>query len=70
MDNIIIEFDIYDSRYRTNPDRATCFEAGCETLKEAKKSAREYGSDCVIVRTVCKHVIRNEWEVIESEIVN
>ena len=39
---------LFDSRYRTNEDRATCFEV-CDTFKEAKKNARDYGNDTVIV---------------------
>lgn len=39
---------LMDGRYRTNPDRSTCYEE-CETFKEAKKNAKEYGRDTVIV---------------------
>lgn len=39
---------LFDGRYRTDSDRATCYEC-CETVKEARKSARDYGDDTVIV---------------------
>lgn len=68
MANLKITFDIYDPRYRTNPDRATCFEAGCETLNEAKKAANEYGENNVIVRTVSEQISGNNFRVISSEI--
>ncbi len=41
---------LFDGRYKTDQDNAVCFEA-CETLKEAKKNAKEYGNDTVIVET-------------------
>ena len=40
---------LFDGRYRTDEDRAVCFEL-CETLKEAKQNAPSYGTDTVIVR--------------------
>lgn len=39
---------LFDGRYRTNPDRATCYER-CDTLKEAKTNCKDYGTDTVIV---------------------
>lgn len=39
---------LYDGRYRTNEDKSCCYEV-CRTLNEAKKSAKEYGDDTVIV---------------------
>jgi hypothetical protein len=52
MANIKIDFDIYDPRYLTDPESSTCFEAGCETMNEAKRAAKEYGENNVIVRTL------------------
>jgi len=46
---------LYDGRYRTNEDIAICYEV-CSTLNEAKKSAKDYGDDTVIV----------EYEIINS----
>lgn len=39
---------LFDGRYRTDEDRATCYEV-CESLREAKNSAKDYGNDTVIV---------------------
>ena len=39
---------LFDSRYRTDEDRAVCYEV-CETLKEAKENVNDYGTDTVIV---------------------
>ena len=39
---------LFDGRYRTDEDRAVCYEV-CETLKEAKENADDYGDDTVIV---------------------
>ena len=50
---------IYDSRYRTNPDKAICFDV-CDTLKEAEKNIAEYGDNNVVV----------EYEVNGKEIIN
>ena len=50
---------LFDGRYRTDEDKAMCYEV-CETLKEAKKNADDYGNDTVIV----------EGETFENEIKN
>lgn len=42
-------FAIYDSRFSINPERSTVFEV-CETLKEARINAKEYGDNNVIVK--------------------
>ena len=42
---------LFDGRYRTDEDRAVCYEV-CETLKEAKENADDYGDDTVIVEAV------------------
>jgi threonine aldolase len=39
---------LFDGRYRTDEDKAVCYEV-CETLKEAKENANNYGNDTVIV---------------------
>jgi hypothetical protein len=39
---------LFDGRYRTDEDAAVCFEV-CDTLKEAKENALDYGDDTVIV---------------------
>ena len=39
---------LFDGRYRTNSDRAICFEC-CESEKEAISTSKEYGEDTVIV---------------------
>ena len=70
MPNLKVQFDIYDPRYRTDPDAATCFEAGHETLNEAKKQAKEYGSGNVIVRTVLEQISGNSYKVISQKIEN
>lgn len=70
MPHIKTTFDIYDPRYRTEPYRATCFEAGCETLSEARKAAKTYGNGNVIVRTVSHQVSGNKYVVVSSEIEN
>jgi hypothetical protein len=50
---------LFDGRYRTDEDRAVCYEV-CETLKEAKDNADDYGTDTVIV----------EGETVGNEIRN
>ena len=70
MTNIKIKFDIYDPRYLTDPHSATCFEAGCETLNEAKKQAKEYGSGNVIARVVLEQISGNRYREVSSKIEN
>jgi len=41
-------YGIFDSRYKTNPNVAVCFEF-CDTLNEAIENAPEYGDNNVIV---------------------
>jgi len=55
---------LFDGRYRTDKDRAICLEM-CDTLKEAKKNAPEYGDDTVIVEC---DAVRNE--LLNSKIIN
>lgn len=50
---------LFDGRYRTCEDRAICYEV-CETLKEARKHAKDYGNDTVIVEAeIFGNEIRN-----------
>lgn len=50
---------LFDGRYRSDEDRATCYEC-CETLKEARMSAKDYGDDTVIVEAEVEDgVIKN-----------
>lgn len=44
-----IHYFIYDSRYLVDPDRAIVYEV-CDTLKEARENAREYGNNNIIVK--------------------
>ena len=39
---------IYDGRYLVDPQKAYVIEV-CDTLKEARKSVKDYGDDSVIV---------------------
>lgn len=55
---------LYDGRYRTNPDRATCFEV-CDSEFEARDTANEYGNDTVIVKAQLNGKI-----ITNSEIIN
>lgn len=50
---------LFDGRYRTDEYRAVCYEV-CETLKEAKGNADDYGTDTIIV----------EGEIVGNEIRN
>lgn len=61
-------YSLRDGRYYTDPDRAVCYEV-CDTLKEARKTAPDYGTDTVIVKTVLKHISGNRWQEVSSEIV-
>ncbi len=40
---------LYDGRYLTDKDRATCYEV-CKSLREAVKNKYNYGNDTVIVK--------------------
>lgn len=42
------EYGIYDGRYLTDPESATLFEY-CDTLKEARRNKKDYGTGNVIV---------------------
>lgn len=55
---------LFDGRYRTDEDRAVCYEV-CETLKEAKENANDYGDDTVIVEAFEENNV-----ISESKIVN
>lgn len=55
---------LFDGRYRTDEDRAVCYEV-CETLKEAKENSDDYGDDTVIVEAVEENNV-----ISDSNIVN
>lgn len=55
---------LFDGRYRADEDRAVCYEV-CETLKEAKENADDYGNDTVIVEAVEENNV-----ISDSKIVN
>ena len=55
---------LFDGRYRTDEARAVCYEV-CETLKEAKENADDYGDDTVIVEAVEENNV-----ISDSNIVN
>lgn len=55
---------LFDGRYRTDEDRAVCYKV-CETLKEAKENADDYGDDTVIVEAIKENNV-----ISESKIVN
>jgi hypothetical protein len=57
-------WNIYDSRYHSDPDRSTCFVV-CHSLKEARIRKNEYGNDNVIVKEKVRDGI-----CIYNEIVN
>lgn len=61
-------FELYDSRYLTNPDRATVYSV-CDTIKEAKREKREDWPDAVIVKCIMKPLGGNRYEQMSAEIV-
>ena len=44
---------LYDGRYYNDPDSAIVFEV-CESLKEAKESAPDHGTNTAIVKARCE----------------
>lgn len=54
---------LFDGRYRTDEDRAVCYEV-CETIKEAKKNANDYGDDTVIVEAIEENHVISESKII------
>ena len=44
-------YKLMDGRYLSRPERSICYEI-CDTLKEAKANAKEYGNDTFIVECV------------------
>jgi hypothetical protein len=69
MEKNKICFALYDSRYLTNEEDASCYVVE-DTLKEAKKSKREDYIDAVIVKETLELVEGNTYNVIKSEIVS
>lgn len=49
MARIITDYNIYDGRYFSDPDRAFVLEV-CETLREAKEAKYDHGDNCIIVK--------------------
>lgn len=67
----MIKYALYDGRYLSDPDSASCFEV-CETLKEARKNKNSYGTNTVIVEeTLVKSAVigSNSFMVTNSKIV-
>lgn len=48
-----IVYGLYDGRYLSRPDRVFLYET-CDTLKEARKNAPEYGDDTFIIKCSVK----------------
>jgi len=48
-----IVYGLYDGRYLTRPDRAIMYEF-CDTLKDARNNAPDYGDDTFIVKCSVK----------------
>lgn len=62
--NEIKQWMLFDGRYRTQNDDAICYEV-CDSLKEAKENAIDYGDDTVIVEAC---IVGNV--IMSSKIVN
>lgn len=54
---------LFDGRYRTDEDRAVCYEV-CETLIKAKENADDYGDDTVIVEAIEENNIISASKII------
>lgn len=64
----MISYALYDSRYLTNPDRATCYTT-VDTLKEARRYKKNSFDDAVIVKYVLREIGINRLEVVSSTII-
>lgn len=64
--NEMIDFEVYDLRADFDKEKATCYEAGIETLKEAVKSAKSFGGG-VIFKSWSKKVGERSYETYKSE---
>ena len=69
MSKLKTVFELRDGRYHTDPDRDIVYEV-CETLKEARKEAKEYGDDTVILKTILKKIGVRRYEEVSSEVVS
>lgn len=69
MKKTIIDYALYDSRYRTDPDRAVIFEF-CETLKEAEENRTEYGDDTCIVKCTSRIRADGSHLIVKEELLN
>lgn len=67
MQKTIVNYFLYDERFYTDEDSATCFEV-CETLEEAREAAPDYGG-CVIVKTVGKWSHGKSYKIVSQKIV-
>lgn len=67
-DKLLVTYQIYDSRYYENPDRAVCFEV-CDTLREAQRSRNDYGNNNIIVESKNKKIGVNQYLEISSRII-
>lgn len=65
-----ISYMIYDSRYTTDPDRASVYTV-CDSLKEARSDKRTMFTDAVIVKETSEPLPgkTNTWKIIKSEII-
>ena len=54
---------LFDGRYLTDPESASCYEV-CLTLQEAMSNAADYGDDTVVVE-----VTSQEGKVVKQKIV-
>jgi hypothetical protein len=62
-------YELRDGRYFDNPDRSIVYEV-CESLKEARREAPEYGDDTVIVKTVLRQIGERRFEEVSSVVVS
>jgi hypothetical protein len=61
-------YELRDGRYFDDPDRAIVYEV-CDSLKEARNVAHEYGDDTVIVKTVLRQIGERRFEEVSSVVV-
>lgn len=64
----MISYALYDSRYLTNPDKATCYTTA-DTLKEARHDKKNSFEDAIIVKHLLRAIGMNRFEVVSSTII-
>jgi hypothetical protein len=64
---LITLYELYDSRYTSDKDRAICYSV-CESLAEAKKEKKEMFPDAIIVKSISKEVGERQLEEVSSEV--